>query len=233
VSRRSTGSKSARMARALEGHPRMPAHGEGLAQHDVRLAEGRLRIAGSERELEGEVVAQLGMDDGGGGIERRRRIGHGGQHVPGHPHARDAVLGDCAALRHHRGHRLALPGRLAHGERALHRRLHALEVREGANPARAHGDHGLASDHCGHPGQRRRLGSVDGHDARVRVGTPQEGDVEEARQDDVVGEDAAAREEASRLRTHHALADITPARLDAAHARARAVAVRRTAATMA
>src|SRR5262249_12518816 len=90
------------------------------------------------------------------------------------------------------------------------------EHTENLAPPGQRGAHAVASDSRGHPGQRRRLGSVEGHDAGVRVGTPQEGDVEEARKDDVVGEDAAAREEASRLRTHHALADITPARLDAA-----------------
>ena len=217
----------------LEGHPGMAAHGERLAQHDVRLAEGRVRIAGGQREREGEVVPQLWMDHGRGGIERRRRVGDGGPHLPGHSHAGGAVLGEGAALRHHRGHRFPLPGRLAHGERALHRRFHPLEMGKGTDPARAHGGHGLARDHRGHARQRRRLVSVDGHHARVSMGAPHEGDVEHARKHHVVGEDTAAREETGGLRAHHALADVAPARLDAAHARARASAALRTAATMA
>ena len=67
----------------------------------------------------------------------------------------------------------------------------------------------------------------------MRVGTSHERDVEHARQRDVIGEDAAAGEQPRGLRPDHALADIAPALLNPAHARARASAVLRTASTMA
>src|SRR5262249_46020370 len=126
-----------------------------------------------------------------------------------------------------------LPGCLADGEWPLHGGLHPLEMRERADPARADGHHLVARDDGNYTGKRSRLRAVYREDARVGVRASHEGHVEHAREDHVVGEDAAAGQEPRGLGPDHALADVAPALVDPAHAGARARAVFRIASTMA
>ncbi len=217
----------------LESDARVPPHGERVGHNGGRAFEGGLNITRAELECEGEIVAELRVDHRRQRVERALGIRHGGQRLPFDAHPRDAVFGERAALRHHGRDGLALPRSLAGREGALHRRLHPLEMREGADPARADGRHVLTSDDRDHSGQRSRPSGVDRDDARMRVGAPHEGDVEHARQRHVIGKNATTGQESLRLRPDHALADIASALLDRGHVRPRDSAVLRTASTMA
>ena len=217
----------------FEGHARVPAHDERIGQDGVGVLEGCIHITRAEIEPEGEVVAELGVNDGRRRVERALGIRHDRQRLPLDAHARHAVLGQRATLRHHGRDGLALPGSFAGREGPLHRRLHPLEVGKRADPARADGCHVFARDDGGHSGQRPRLGGVYRNDPRVRVRAPHEGNVEHPRQRHVIGEDAAASQESRRLGPDHALADVAPALFDVDHARVRSWAVLRIASTMA
>ena len=103
----------------LQAYARVAAEMEGLLDHDGRVAEGRVDVADVEDALEGEVVAEFGVDRRRRGIERRLHVDHGGQRVELDLDRRQRVLGLGAAAGDDRAERLADPGHPVDGERVL------------------------------------------------------------------------------------------------------------------
>ncbi len=97
------------MARALVADAGMAAEHEGLLDHGVGFLRRLVDFADIETALEGEVVAEFGMDHRRVRIERGFRIGDRRQFLVVDLDQFAGVLGQRARLRHHRADRLALP----------------------------------------------------------------------------------------------------------------------------
>jgi len=131
------------------------------AEHECRLGD-RVRvgktlvgIAGNERALEGEIVGEFGMNDQRRRIERRFRVGDGGERFVVDVDQRAGVLGFGPGASDHRAYRFALPAGTLDGDRVLRRRLDALQVGEHTDPRRDHFRQFHAGDH--RDDARRRL----------------------------------------------------------------------------
>jgi hypothetical protein len=121
----------------------------------VGRGEAAVRISGLVAALEGQIVAERGMDHRRVGGERGFGIGDGRQFLVIDNDEGARILGLRPRARHHGGNRLALPARPV-DDGVLRRRLDALEMGEHADPWR---------DHLG------KLGAGDhGHDARCPLG---------------------------------------------------------------
>ena len=174
----------------------------------VGLGEAFVGIAGGVRALEGEIVAELGMNHRRSRIERGLRIGHGGEHLIVDIDQRAGVLRLCARAREHRAHRLALPAGAVDGDGVLRRRLDALEVGEHADPGRDHLGELGAGDDCGHARRFFRLRRCDVCEPRMRVRRAQECDVQHARQGDVADILPAPLRQPRQVRPRYRAADI-------------------------
>ena len=97
----------------LVAHAGVAAEHEGVLHHRVGVLEALVGVAGNVHALEAEIVAELGMDHGGRGIERGFRVGDGWQLLVFDLHQLAAVLGFGARARDHRADRFALPARAA------------------------------------------------------------------------------------------------------------------------
>ncbi len=158
------------------------------AEHEFRLRdrvgarERGFDIARVELALEGEVVAEVGMDRRGVRRQRRLHVGDDGQFLVAHLDQSRRVLGFGARRGRHRRDGLAHPARAVHGDGVLRRGFEALHVRQHTDPGRA--DLGqLGACHHGDDARRRSRGArVDAGNARMGVGRAHEGDVNHARQ---------------------------------------------------
>ncbi len=192
----------------LERHAGVPAELEGRLDDLVGVREGAVDLAGVEVALEGEVVAELGMDRRRAGRERRLDVDDRLELLPVDRHELGRVLGLGPAARDDGRHGLALPAGTVDRERVLRRRLEALEVRQHADPRRHDLRHLRARDDGDHAGGGLRLGRVDPEDLRVRIGRAHEGDMHHARQADVADILPAAAGQAPEVRARHGAADI-------------------------
>jgi hypothetical protein len=112
-------------------------HERRLGNH-VGVGKTLVGIAGRERALEGEIVAKLGMDHRGRGIERGFRIGDGGERFVIDGDERAGVFGFGARAGNDGTDRLPLPAGAVDGDGVLRRRFQALQVRQHADPRRDH-----------------------------------------------------------------------------------------------
>ena len=122
----------------LVGHAGMAAEHEGGLHHRVGLGKTLVGIAGVERALESQIVAEFGMDHRRRRIERGFGVGDRGQHFVFNLDQRAGVLGLGAGAGNDRAHRLALPAGALHRNGVLRRRFDALEMRKDADPRRDH-----------------------------------------------------------------------------------------------
>ena len=192
VRQRACGVPVGDLAARLQRDAGVAAEDVGLLEDRVGPGEGFVDAAGVQLALEAQVVAQLGVDQRRGRVQRGLGVEHGGQVFPLHLQQRQRVLGAGAGFGHHRHHRLALPGGAVHRHRVLRRALDAGQVRQRGHPGLAQlGDLG-AHHHGDHAGQRLRRGAVDARDAHVRHRAAPEHHVRQAGQLDVVDVLAAA-----------------------------------------
>ena len=192
----------------LVGDAGMAAEHECRLDHRVRLGKTLVGIAGIERALEGEIVAERGMDHRRRRIERGFGVGDGGQRLVVDVDQRAGVFGFGARARDHGAHRFALPAGALDGDGVLRRRFDALEMREHADPRRDHLGKLGAGDDRDHARRFLRRRGVDAFDARMRVRRAHEGDVRHARQHDVADILAAPLRQPRQIRPRHRAADI-------------------------
>ena len=105
------------------GDAGMAAEHEGRFGDGVRFSKRFIGIAGGMGALEGEIVAELGMDHRRRFIERGFGVGDGGQRLVVDLHQRAAVFRFRARARYHGAHRLALPAGAIDGDGVLWRRF--------------------------------------------------------------------------------------------------------------
>ena len=139
----------------LVGHAGMAAEHEGRLRDRVRLGEGRVGIARGKRALEGEIVAEFGMDHRRRRIERGFGVGSCGERLIVNIDQRASVFRFGARFCHHRANRFALPAGARDRDGMLRRRFDALEVGEHTDPWRDHAGELRTGDGCDHA--RRRV----------------------------------------------------------------------------
>ena len=176
-------------AQADRGHPR-------------RRAQRRLDVPASKRHAPGHVVGDVVVD---GGCARREGLRRR-QGLVLHLQQLARVLRRVAAVRHHRGHRLAHEAGAVARERG--------EVVPAQLGVRRHHGHGASrgpeigeGHHVHHPRVDAGPGRIDAGDARVRVRAAQEHRVEQAGQRDVRHVAPAAGEQARVLLAEMPVAD--------------------------
>ena len=192
----------------LVGDAGMAAEHEGRFGDRVRLGKRFIGVAGRERALEGEIVAEGWMDHRRRRIERGFGVGDGGERLVVDLDQRAAVFRFGAGARDYGADRLALPASAIDGDGVLRRRLDALEVRQHADPWRDHvAELGAGDDR---DDARRFLccRRIDGFDARVRVRRAYERHMRHARQHYVADILAAALRQPRQIRPRHRAADI-------------------------
>ena len=126
------------MARGSLVDAGMAAEHEGRLRDRVRLGEGRIGIACGKRALEGEIVAEFGMDHRRRRIERGFGVGDGGERLVVNIDQRASVFRFGARSCHHRANRFALPAGARDRDGMLRRRFDAFQMREHADPWRDH-----------------------------------------------------------------------------------------------
>ena len=173
-------------------------------EHPVRGGEVALDVAEAEGALQRDVVRPaLGMKHR---VAARRDgvlgVDHRGQQLVLHVDEVDGVLGDVAALRHHRGHGLAHVADPIRGDAVLGDR----RVGEAGQRSGLLGGLG-AGHHQHHARQRFGPAGVDALDARVRVRASQHRGVGHVGKDHVVDVLAAPGQQPRVLDALHALAD--------------------------
>ena len=192
----------------LVGDAGVAAEDESRFGDRVGFGKAFVRIAGSERALEGEIVAKLGMNHRRRLVERGFRVGYRRQRLIVHVNKRARIFCFGAGAGDDRAHRLALPAGAVDGDGVLRRRFDALEVRQHADPRRDHlGKLGAGND-GDHAGRFFGFRGVDIFDAGVRVRRAQKCDVHHARQGDVADVLAAALRQPRQVGPRHRAADI-------------------------
>ncbi len=192
----------------LVGDAGVAAEHEGRRNDRVGFGKAFIRIARGECALEGEVVAELGVDDRRSFVERCFGVGDDGKFLVVDLNQRAGILGERPRAGDHGGDRLALPARALDRDGVLRRRFDALEMGEDADPGRDHlgklgaGDDG---DHTLHALCSR---GVDRLDARMRVRRAHERDMRHARQRNVADVLPAPLRQPRQIRPRHRAADI-------------------------
>ena len=180
---------------ALQRQARDPVVDEALAQHPVGGGEGAVHVAVAARHVQEHVVGPVVVDQRGAGGQGGLGIDHRRQVLVLDGDQLQGVLGDVAALGHHRGDGLAHEDHLVDGH---DRPLDLAQGGDGGQvvvePA-AGGGHLLAGEHGQHAGQDHGPGGVDGADAGVGLGASQDGDVAQVGAVDVAQVVALAGEE--------------------------------------
>ena len=192
----------------LQRHAGVAAELEVDLGHRVGLGEHAVHLAHVEAAGEAQVVAQLGVDQRGGRVERGRHLGGRRQFFPVHADEGQRVLGLGAGLGHHGHHRLALPAGTVHRQRVLRCRLHAGQVAQHRHPGLAHLGQVVAVGHQQHAGHGAGLIRMDLLDAHVRHWAAPEGHVGHAGQLDVVDVLAQALGQAFDAAARHGRADV-------------------------
>ena len=192
----------------LVGDAGVAAEDECSLGDRVGFGESFVGIAGGERALEGQIVAELGMDHRRRLVERGFRVGDGGKRLVLDLNQRAGVLGLGAAARDDGADGLALPAGAIDGDGVLRRRFDALEVRQHADPRRDHFGQLGAGDHGDDARRFFGVRGLDAFDARMRMRRTQECDVHHPRQGDVADVLAAALRQSRQIRPRHRAADV-------------------------
>ncbi len=136
----------------LIGDAGMAAEDERRFRDGVGFGKAIVGIAGNKCALEGEIVAQLGVNHWCRFVERSFRVGYGRQRLIVHVNKRARIFCLGARASDDRAYRLALPAGAVDRDGVLRRRFDAFEMRQHADPGRNHlgkpgaGDDG---DHAG------------------------------------------------------------------------------------
>ena len=192
----------------LVGDAGVAAEDESRFHDRIGFGKAFVRIAGNQRALEGEIVAELGMNHRRRLVERGFRVGYGRQRFIVDVNKRARIFCFGAGAGDDGAHRLALPAGAVDGDGVLRRRFDALEMRQHADPRRDHFGKLGAGDDGDHAGRFFGFGGVDIFDARVRVRRAQKGHVRHARQGNVADVLAAALGQPRQVRPRHRAADI-------------------------
>ncbi len=173
-----------------------------------RGGKGGLWLAVAEVAVAHHIGAYAGMQDGRIVGQRSLDRYHRRQHAVIHPHQVERVFGQCTALGHYHGHRLAHIAHAVHGQRPLlHWRLHG--DHEGARPGCQVG----AGQHGMHARRGKRGGGIDGAKFGMCMRGTHDGRVQGARlHAQVVAIAATAGEDRGVLEPLHRAADVTLAR---------------------
>ena len=166
----------------------------GIARGDARLVE--------------QVVAELRVDEGRAGGERRGRREQGRQRLVLDLDERGGVLGGGAALGGERHDRLADVAHALQREREHGAGLHALVVEEHAAVGLAEPRGIFPGEHAGDAGRAPGGVERDARQARVSVRAAHERDVDHARQREIVHVAAAAGEQARIVAAFDARSDV-------------------------
>ena len=173
-------------ASRLQRQRQLPLEPQLFLDDQIGLGEGLGGLALLHREIERQVVAQLGVDRGCGRIERLLLVGDRNQLVPFDGDQLRRVLGLRPALGNDGYDRLALPDRFLLGQQRLRRGAVTGPVQRNADEGLAHrvelgrGKHG--DDTRCDPSRF----DFDGAQRGVRVRAAHEAGVQHARQLDVV-----------------------------------------------
>ena len=182
-------------------------HERGL-DHLVGLGEALVGIARDMHALEGEVVAQLGMDHRRLRIERGLRIGDGRELLIIDLNQLAAVLGFGAAARHHGADRFAGPAGTVDRDGVLRRGLDALQMRQHADPGGDDLGKLRAGDDGDHARRFLRRVRIDAFDFRVGMRRAHERHMRHARQHHVADILRAALHQPRHIGPRHRAADI-------------------------
>ncbi len=149
--------------------------------HRVGVFKALVGIAGGERSLEAEIVADLRLDHRRRRIERGLGVGDRRKFLVSDLDQFAGVLGLGARTRDHRAHRLSRPARAVDRDGVLRRRFEPLEMGEHPDPRRDDIGELNAGDDREHARRFLRRGGVDRRDARVGVRRAHEGGMRHAR----------------------------------------------------
>ena len=192
----------------LVAHAGVAAEAERRLDHFVGFGKALVRLARLVLALEGEVVAELGMDHRRAGVQCGLRIRDGGQLLVLDRDQLARILGLRARLCHHGTHRLALPAGALDRDGVLRRRLDALQMRQHADPGRDDFGQFGAGDDRDHAGRLLRRRRIDRDDAGVRMRRAHIRHMRHARQRDVADVLSPPLGEPRQVRPRHRAADI-------------------------
>ena len=196
------------LAARLQRHTGVAAKFEGGVDHVVGLRKGLVHAARVQAAGEAQVVAQLGVNHRGAGVEGGFHVDHRRQQLPLDLQVLQRVFGLGAGVGHDGHHRFALPVRALHRQRVLRGRFHVGQVAQGGDPRLANfGQHGAVC-HQQHAGHAARKVSLDAGDAAVRHWAAPVHHMGHARQLDVVDVTALALHQAARAGALRAVADV-------------------------
>ena len=148
----------------------MAAKIEGGFGHHVGPRKGFVHAAGVQAAGKAEVVAQLGVNDRRGRVQRGVHVQRGGQGFPLDLHVLQGVFGLGAGVGDHGHHRLALPAGAFDGHGVLRRRFDARQMAESGDPRLAYSGQVSAVIHRQHAGHHAGKVALNAGDAGVRHG---------------------------------------------------------------
>ena len=109
----------------LVGDASMAAKHESRLGDRIGFGKAFVRIAGDQRPLESQIVAELGMNDRRRLVERGFRVGNGGKRLIVDVNERARILRFGAGAGDDGAHRLALPAGAVDSDGVLRRRFNA------------------------------------------------------------------------------------------------------------
>ncbi len=192
----------------FERHAGVAVEVKGLLHDAGRLGECLVHVTGIDRVLEGDVVAELRVDNIGVGVTSRLRVGNRRQ---------DLVVDldhGCGIFRlgarggDHSGDCLALPGHVIDRDGRLRRGFEGLEVGQHSHPGLAVVQQLLAGNDPHDTGHALSSGGVDALDLRVGMWRAQVDRVHHSGQLDIVHEPTLAAHQLAHVRPRNDLADI-------------------------
>ena len=192
----------------LQRHAGVAAENELGLNHFVGPGKGFVDLAGIEIALEGEIVAEVGMNDRRLGSQRRAHVCDRRQFIVVDHHLLGSVFGERAAARDDGSDGLALPADAVDGDGVLRRRLQALQMSEHADPRRDNIREFGSGDHGDHAAHRLGGGGIDADDPGMGIGRAQEHDMRHPRQAHVADILPPALHQAVEIRPRHGLADV-------------------------
>jgi hypothetical protein len=145
----------------LQRHAGVAAEDEIGLDHFVGFGKGLIDLSRNVNAFPRQIVAERGMDDRRGRIERGAHIRYRFQLLVLHRDELGRILGHGAAGRHNGRNRLALPANAIDRERVLRCGFQTLQVGEDAHPRRDDSGKLLPRHDGDHPRHALRRGGVD------------------------------------------------------------------------